>query len=1020
MARNYTSQELQGAIDKIVRTSIDRLYGSLGNRRTDIVFGQVQDAAAGVFISFSNAPYYVVELATEIVGEFVDSSLSTLLDLDDTVRATDRLVQPIKNLAPLANARSALTALSGASSARITSLTRIEDVPAYQRFNQSSAAFLKESGAAIRSGGNIVQTPEEARDRLAGLLTTLKDEYDEVLRRLQLLAVAIEDFDSLNLPATLSNFVISNSRDLLDQRYEELAGLDEKARLGVMRDVVLDVLAARSSVAGFGALNPTVTFKYFSGVGDPYADVQHPAVSAALSPEFYGPYVIFEDTQLNIRVDGTTSITLDVPLSYVAEVDSYLVEDYNIQAGVNENFVIRTTTESDVPISLLAGLTRSAQEIANYINADLGFAHPVECVPYAPQLYLRSEPSNIPSVPGSNQVVITRVAGDWGDLANQTVQIGDYVDIVDPAFPVNDGWYVVNDISGLPGEFEAAKEDGNPVVSTGNTALVSLNRGNRALRLTFKDAYKEASIVDGWSIALPAVDDEAEAALDTLGFIRNASVTSLRTPAKDIADFINDNPAIAPAGTAVLEASASFSPLYFTGTSRSEPTDNQKVVLYKLQATLDVTNTGGNTAVFTGASVVGAEVGDVLAMRVTALNDILNYGVITFVGFTTITATMDDPVVDELGLDIEVGPDMSAIAFPATVLLEEEGSQGLNDGEYEVVGIGGFDGTGPEFELTLARPLVVHTELGYQPKELGEAAVGAYGLVLSSLNTLTSTLVEVLDPSDAGYLFWAALPQLQEGSTEWFLVPEDPRGTEVGDFLEFRDTSEQVVSFSREVAGSQASPNLLQFTTPVSTTLQTYDLRQDAPAPSARLRKTRKDTYVTLKAQLDDWLELPLSNSARYFGELRKLINPLVVNDNPTAVAVSEASDKVVELYQHLVVVNGYLDDYFAPVVEPVDRLLDTYREQGAERAIDLLLEPSFSTFFNLSQEESSYSGELQRAIRDVNLNDLPINKNNRNPGGEIIESYEELDYEYDMSDTEGVEDVEPTGESYEFPGSAF
>lgn len=51
----YTSEELNAAIDNIVRTSIRFEYDSLGTRKVGTSFNDLQDAAAGVFVSFPNA-----------------------------------------------------------------------------------------------------------------------------------------------------------------------------------------------------------------------------------------------------------------------------------------------------------------------------------------------------------------------------------------------------------------------------------------------------------------------------------------------------------------------------------------------------------------------------------------------------------------------------------------------------------------------------------------------------------------------------------------------------------------------------------------------------------------------------------------------------------------------------------------------------------------------------------------------------------------------------------------------------
>ena len=71
----FTQTELDEAISKIIRTSIRREYGELGNRRSDLTFSDTVDAAAGVFITKPNAAFYVVKLAAGGLIEAIAAAL---------------------------------------------------------------------------------------------------------------------------------------------------------------------------------------------------------------------------------------------------------------------------------------------------------------------------------------------------------------------------------------------------------------------------------------------------------------------------------------------------------------------------------------------------------------------------------------------------------------------------------------------------------------------------------------------------------------------------------------------------------------------------------------------------------------------------------------------------------------------------------------------------------------------------------------------------------------------------------
>jgi len=71
---SYTQEELNQAISNIVRTSVRFDYDLLGTRQTDLSFNDLQDAAAGVFISFDSSPYYIARLAADRLEELVEAA----------------------------------------------------------------------------------------------------------------------------------------------------------------------------------------------------------------------------------------------------------------------------------------------------------------------------------------------------------------------------------------------------------------------------------------------------------------------------------------------------------------------------------------------------------------------------------------------------------------------------------------------------------------------------------------------------------------------------------------------------------------------------------------------------------------------------------------------------------------------------------------------------------------------------------------------------------------------------------
>ena len=251
----FTEEELTQAIEKVVQTSIRVQYGSLGNRRIDLVFDDLRNAASGVFLSEANAVFYVVALAIAKVQKLLESERVDIGNLLEAITGVGRSISPVSNLSPLANARAALEALESASGSRTSSFGSIVDITAFQRFDDNTQRFLDESGKNIREAGDTARTPNESRLLLSSIQRELKDAHTEVLRRIALIAGAVSDYSAMNLPGLLSASVISKSRQVLDAHYDELAALPENDRLEKIREVTLDILAARAVVKGFGSLS---------------------------------------------------------------------------------------------------------------------------------------------------------------------------------------------------------------------------------------------------------------------------------------------------------------------------------------------------------------------------------------------------------------------------------------------------------------------------------------------------------------------------------------------------------------------------------------------------------------------------------------------------------------------------------------------------------------------------------------------------------------------------------------------
>lgn len=312
---DYTSTEITTAVEKVVNSAIRRPYGVLGNRDVQTTFSDLQAAVASLFILNPNAPFYVVDLGTLRTVELLEAIEETLDSLIDNLENSARNTTEISNLAPLANARSALAALSTAAANRTGTFQSIEDVPAWKRYNSNAQRFLDTASQNSLKNGVVVPTPRESKDSIGGLVRTLTEQMEDLTSRVGFLQSSIDDYDALNLPASVSLQVMQSARQVLDDRVSELEGLTPADRLGLIRDVTLDILAGRAAVTGLGSLKQTTVFAQIEGVASVFADADHPATPAEIRLDD-GPYPIYPAVlPLEASVLPTSATTMRFTLS---------------------------------------------------------------------------------------------------------------------------------------------------------------------------------------------------------------------------------------------------------------------------------------------------------------------------------------------------------------------------------------------------------------------------------------------------------------------------------------------------------------------------------------------------------------------------------------------------------------------------------------------------------------------------------------------------------------------------------
>lgn len=1026
---DYSSEEIQAAVEQVVKSSIRRPYGFLGNRDGQATFSDLTQAAAGVFVLKPNAPFYIVFLGAQRLKDQLQVEQLILQSLIEAIENTNRYVTKIDNLAPLNNARAALDALNAASGTRSHTFQSIESVPAFQRYSSNIQRFLNESSKNAVVKNKIASTPQESRAAIPGLISSLKEQHGAVLFRSLHLAGSIDDYDALQIPASVTSSVIANARDVLESQIASLNALTPEKRLSKIRDVTLSILAGKAAIQGLGSLRSTTEFALIDGVGVVFADASHPATPASLTAAF-GPYSIWAGKNtLDFVVDSAFTFSVPVPGSFLARVDSFLAEPYFISGGNNDELHFSSESPSgSVPVSLiLTSGVRTAAQVASEINA----AMPVD-FPFIAEAVFQTIRFigivNIDASGGPSSVVFTLTSGSWSDLG---ILVGNLVKVTDVTSANLDSEFSVSTIAGSS---ITCLQTSGPTPVTESLIQVELGIG-RTIRFRIADGLEQQAIAQRIGITFPNSSDNTalignpnapSTVPQALGFSVGAHAESRATTAAQVVQAL---PLLAPtasSGTPRLDASVELVASIWSGNGRSDPNNLNKLIAYKLWARGDV-GSGTSGVVFTvsGAVDAGVIVGDTIVIRETPVSADTNVqGLVTSVDSTSITADMAQAITGGTGLQLEVGPTITLSSEYLDAQVIDGTSQSA---AYSMAARG--QGSVP-FEFTMDRQVPSNRGAGGQPVFFS-LDLGYSRVIFKSTVTDLTTKVRVTNTSStsAADQFFTSLPVEAVGTTKYFQIPKDPKTLQIGDILELNETTYNTVSRSFGITGLELSSLLIQVDPELNTDLASISMSAASGPPFARIRLAKKNNFVLLEERLLDWLALAV-NQADWFIKLNSLLNPLLASSNPSSADVSTAKLYVQELLSVLTrsgaiatssnpdgSLESILASYKVAPIEEVNTLLDTYQERGALRGIDILLQGRFSDFFGLTAEAMSYDGAAREALKDVQRLDLPVRKIGRTSDlstTRTVAQWEDSDFEFDQSDTESAPDVEIPGEFVE------
>lgn len=901
----YTDEEIQSVVESLVRSSIRRPYDTLGVRRTDITFSDVQEAAAGVFLMYPRSPLYLLYLAGQQVRELFSSLTAAITGLKAALRVLRRRSLPVRDVSSLVNARVALFELEGVvakgSNKDVTSLS------AYKRFNSNLDRFLGAVGGNIKDNGTIVQTPEQARSSLSKLVGELEAQTVEFLRRVVLLADGLNNYNGVGLAQILAQTVIKNSRAKLDERADQMEGMSETQRLEVLREVVLDILGVKAAVRTFGSFPGVTSSNSLTGNFIGFADVDRPALGADLEMVVSTDLtLIINETKnlssnwMDVWVDGAStggppSHSFFLGESIYPQIVSAIPETYTIVAGVNDtiNFLIDGTTTVIHTFSVFGALT-AAQVAAEFTTSLTAQGFKGETF-FFPLMYEGEVTTS----------VLNEVSLPFGYFPDGSI---------------------------VAGTSEVEFYYGTNATTTRNVTAVTVSLG-----------HVVSFTVDGAPLL---------AATDNL--IRVGSVRQWRVVPSNKINAVN----------------------------------NRRSIQVKMPTTLEQ-QTGMALGVY--GELLGQSRGTDVDDIVTQVND--NNTVVTFEPFQDVQYT-GSFTTDPSDPTLLVTAYNSAQRGWAVVI-----SDGPNAGKYIIEATTATPGT---YKLKKLLPVVTD---GFSNVVTMTGTIGYNRYRVRSRNKTDASTVALKGPVSGGTVSTLQGPSVTD--TYYAKFANGYKDVQEGDVLEYFGLSTVTPDLTLTVL--EVFPDgvmRLDSPLPVNTAIPV----DSVTTPFIRLVTGKVADFEALADTLTTLLQSTSANPTVFFRDLNRLINPLLVNKNPTDSEIGAAETRVDDLWNALSPMDVAIKGYNPTHVSQVDDLVRTFKEKGTDRGLDYLLSCEFDVFFGLSQEEMSYAGAFQKAIRDVSKNDLVVHKSNRQAKNisPLRASMESPDMEWSSVDLDRTQPMDP------------
>jgi hypothetical protein len=942
----YTTEEIQASVENIVLSSIRRPYDTLGVRRTDITFTDTQEAAAGVFLLNRNAPFYVLLLAARRTAEASVNLGQTVQKLMDAISAVGRDVFPVEDLSPLANARAALLELEGAVAGRTKSFGSLQRVPAFVRYENNVNQFLSSAGKAVKSGGQIVQTPQEARSIIPDLVRELEEGHGKLLESVRLVQNGMKDFGDLNLPALVATGVVSRARQMLDQHLDELEVLSPTERLKLVRSVVLDLLSQKGVIKEFGSFQGPSERFYISGTGQAYSDAEHLATVATSVAALPGPYALrttrntldfFLDDVFTPRVLGLVA-DIDVGVNaYEATIDaasfSGVVPGDVVYVELGANAASRWVVKTVGPTQLVViGDHTPTTSLGETIEI---WPAPSASASLAPSLVAKiegylAEPYDIHVAGGGLTatntlifkidavvVIVSLTVGSARTAAQIVTNINSAIAIQASGKPVQAETYF------SPLKYESQVTSASLggfiydlTVLAGQLDGLGIQAGDKVKFTSGPDAGVVAN-VDFVPVGpgITFMQITAPGALSGVGTRQTIQVGApnlkvrlvCTSPATCLSSLTRLEVVIDAGNTAT--ATLGFGQGLF---SQSRKVRVSELVKDFNQRTLAVVASSVTVTDFSGSLRTDPLFSQkVVAYKFSGTVSVAVAGsaiTVTGSGFLTAGVEVGDVVVFRTGPDPDEFFTVATVTdttitgshagfSSATDITAEVGenfplsfvgrtirvSSGVNAGDYEVTAQGPVP-----FDFTVNLNFPQYRTLTAQPVVM----VGSLGQEFAAFSSrLTTIASRVTVRGSAIDFFYPGLESpLAVGTSPWFKLPEVPLTLQAGDIIETYETQYNQVTQAYEIDSVERAL-LIVGITPEIPSDESWVFAEQEP-PYALLRAGTVTDATGLSTKLTAWLTIPV-NEEGYFRDLNRFLNPLLVNANPTLVQVNDALNRV-------------------------------------------------------------------------------------------------------------------------------